>query len=252
MRADVHYVEALSSGARPDRARDAARATAADDTLRHGAHDRRLLDQLTDDVAAIESAAAMLTAERSPLARRVGLDLIKAQSARASWLLRASALIASVEADSHARRRPLGDILVDIRNRAAVECRLVGVGLEVEVPIDVAAVALPDATLVAGLTGAVMAQLGLIEGIENVPIRLRAALAPGETPAITIEVTQDSVQMPSGSQARFFDAAWVSRPGGWLAAIGAATARIAAERLGGTVAVVTTERRGCTIRYTLP
>jgi hypothetical protein len=249
MRADAHYVDSLT-GSRAERARD-GRTGASDELSRVGTLDRRLFDHLADEVAAIESAAAMLTHERSPLARRVGLDLIKAQSARAAWLLRATALAAGTDADAVVRRRPLGAILADVRERAGVECRLVGVVLEVDAAPDATGVELPEMPTATGLTGAIMAQLGLLTGVEGALIRVRVAAAPGETSTLTIDVVQDAAPLPASAQSRFFDASWVNRPGGWVAATGAATARAAAERLGGTAAVAL-ERRSCVIRWTLP
>ena len=250
MRADAHYVDALSGSPRPDRAREAARPVPSDDPLladAQGARDRRLFDQLTEDVAAIESAAAMLAADGSALGRRVGLDLIKAQSARAAWLLRATALQHG-ETAGFGRRRPLGAVLNDIRDRAAVECRLVGVGLELHAPDEAGGVLVPDASVLVGITGAIMAQLGLVAGTDHAVIRVQASVRHGES--VSIEVTQDAA--PASGHDRFFDSGWTSRPGGWLAALGAASARLTAERLGGTATLLPADRRSCTIRWNAP
>jgi len=254
MRADAHYVDTLTANPthRSERARESARQSPADESPRASAHDRRLFDQLSEDVGAIESAAALLAGEKSPLLRRVGLDLIKAQSARASWLLRAMALADAPDPDAQPRRRLLRDVLAQVRDRVVVECRLMGVGLEVEVSADAGVTLVPEGLLSAGVTGAVLAQLGLVDGQDAAHIRVRAHIAPTEVSAVSIDISQDSAPVPSGFQARFFDSSWVTRPGGWLAAIGAASARAAAERLGGGVSLVTTERRGCLIRLILP
>jgi len=252
MRADAHYVDSLSGASRADRGRESGRANAGDPIARPGATNPRLLDQLSEDVAAIESAAALLTSDKSALMRRVGLDLIKAQATRASWLLRANALLAGGETDDNARRRPLGEILAQVRERAGVECRLMGVGLELHVTPEAARVPQPETTVVAGVTGLVLAQLGLCTGTEGALIRIQAGLNPGEIGAISIDVSQDATPLPSGGLGRFFDADWVTRPGGWLAAVGAATARAAADRLDGSATVVTTERRGCKVNLGLP
>jgi len=250
MRADAHYVDTLTH--RGERARESARQSQADESPRAGAHDRRLFDQLAEDVGAIESAAALLAGEKSPLLRRVGLDLIKAQSARASWLLRAMALADAPDPDAQPRRRLLRDVLAQLRDRVVVECRLMGVGLDVEVSADAGVTLVPEGLLSAGVTGAVLAQLGLVDGQDAAHIRVRAHIAPTEVSAVSIDISQDSAPVPSGFQARFFDSSWVTRPGGWLAAIGGSSARAAAERLGGGVSLVTTERRGCVIRLILP
>ena len=245
MRADSHYVDALSSP-RESRGRDAVSRTSIGEQQAQQA-DRRLLDQLAEDVAAIESAAAMLAADASPLSRRVGLDLIKAQSARAAWLLRATALIGGAEQDTAPRRKLVSSVLADVRDRLAVECRLVGVALEVDPvePMDLAVWS--DPALAIGLTGAVLAQLGMLGGADQPVIRLRATGSRGEVAAL--EVSQDATAVPVAQQNRFFDPSWTARPGGWLAALGAAAAKSAADRLAGSIALAARDTRGCTIRF---
>ena len=255
MRADAHYVDALSGSPSPraDRVREVSRPATLDEPAvpdASSARDRRLFDQLAEDVAAIESAAAMLTGDGSALGRRVGLDLIKAQSARAAWLLRAHAMQQSADALPAGRRRPLAAVLADIRDRAGVECRLVGVGLDVQAADESGSVTVTDAALMVAITGAIMAQLGLVAGTDGAVIRVQAAVKHGET--LTIDVAQDAIALPAASQERFFDAGWVTRPGGWLAAMGAASARVAAERQGGTAILVSPDRRGCNFRLTMP
>lgn len=253
MRADAHYVDTLTGNpVRTERARESARQLAAEESPRGVAHDRRLFDQLAEDVGAIESAAALLAGEKSPLLRRVGLDLIKAQSARASWLLRAMALADAPDPDAHPRRRLLRDVLAQLRDRVVVECRLMGVGLDVDVSADSGVTLVPETLTSAAVTGAILAQLGLVDGQDAAHIRVRAHIAPTEVSAVSLDISQDAAPVPSGFQARFFDSTWVTRPGGWLAAIGAATSRAAAERMGGGISLVQNERRGCVIRLILP
>jgi hypothetical protein len=261
MRADAHYVEALSAPARDTRdsrdtregrARDASRSTHANDSANAlPALDRRILDQIGEDVAAIESAAAMLASDPSPLSRRVGLELIRAQSARASWLVRAHALVAggAAESDLVARRRPVQQILRDVRDRALAECRLAGVGLEID-PVEPADLsATTDPALATGLTGAIVAQLGLLSGVEGGVIRLGAV--PGVGDPTAFEVWQDVAGLPSSVQGRFFDMNWAGRPGGWLAGLGATAFKAAADRLGGRASIGARDGRGCVLRWTL-
>jgi hypothetical protein len=250
MRADAHYVDSLSTSPRGERARDHARQAGGDDPAPRVLDDRRLLDHVTEGVAAIESAAAMLAADKSPLGRRVGLDLVRAQASRTSWLMRAHALLGAADPDAVVRRRPLGALLADVRERAAVECRLNGFALEVHVTGEAAALQLAEGPVSVGLTGAVMAQLGLAAGSDGGVIQIQATVLRGEL--ASIDVTQDAVPTPASVCARFFDAPWAGRPGGWLAGVGAATARAGAERLGGTAAVLPAGGHGCTIRWSLP
>ena len=248
MRADPHYVELLSTPAKSDRGRGSdARVRDDQSAAMRIARDRRLFDQLSEDISAIESASAMLGADPSPLARRVSLDLIKAQSARAAWLLRAHSLSASADNDALPKTRPLGAFLSQLRDRVSSECRLVGLSLHVASD-DHTPVTIDDATFVVGLTGAVLALTGFAAAAgEGGTIRVQPVFADGQLQAI--EIIDDAAPLPASALQRFFDASWTERPGGWLAAFGAATARLAAERLGGTASITALDRRGATIKF---
>jgi hypothetical protein len=250
MRADAHYVELLSASARPERPRaDGARGRDEHTQVR-AARDRRVIEHLSGDVAAIEAAAAMLSAEATPLARRVSLDLIKAQSARASWLLRAQALLAGHDADRVSRSHIIGDVLAGVRDRLSAECRLNGVGLTVTCESR-ATVTIDDTLLAVGVTGAVLSLAGLLTGLEGAAIRVDALVEVDgdEDDLQSIEISQDAVTVPSSLKQRFFDADWVDRPGGWLGAMGAATAEAAAVQLGGGISLSVGGRRGSTLRF---
>jgi len=135
MRADPHYVDMISSSRsekeKSSRA-ESGRAREEGATVRLD-RDRRVFEQLAGDIAAIESASAMLGVETSPLARRVSLDLIRAQAARASWLVRAQALVSGHAPELAPHSRAISDVLAQVKDRLAAECRLVGVGLQVTV-----------------------------------------------------------------------------------------------------------------------
>src|SRR5262249_28734595 len=66
--------------------------------------DRAILQAVTQEVLAIQSASRLLGGGGT-IAERVATDLVKAQSWRAAWLLRAAALLA---ADTPVRRTPPG------------------------------------------------------------------------------------------------------------------------------------------------
>ena len=253
MRADPHYVELLSSGTRSERTRGDARAVrdldapfAAPRTSR----DRRVFDQLIEEISAIESAAGLLAGDPPALARRVSLDLIRAQSARAAWLLRAQAIIGGGPApDVQPRTRPVGLLLGALRDRIAAECRLVGVALQTATE-SAAVVTIDDAAVSLGVTGAVLALLPLVTGSEGALIRIEATVEEDgdEDDLQAIEISQDLVALSLTARQRFFDAEWLDRPGGWLAATGAAVAQATAERLGGRATLTAGARRGCSIR----
>ena len=250
MRADAHYVDLLASSARTDRPRAESTRVRDDHTQVRASRDRRVLDHLAGDVAAIEAAATMLSNDATPLARRVSLDLIKAQSARAAWLLRAQALLAGHHADRASRPHVIGDVLAGARDRLAAECRLNGVGLLVTCESR-AAVTIDDTLLSIGVTGAVLSLAGRLTGGEGAVIRVDALVEVDgdEDDLQSIDVSQDAVAVPSSVEQRFFDADWVERPGGWLGAIGAASAEAAAVQLGGGITLSTGSRRGSTLRF---
>ncbi len=247
MRADSHYVELLSTPAKSDRVRGGDTARVREDQASSRiARDRRVFEQLAEDISAIESASAMLSADPSPLARRVSLDLIKAQAARAAWLLRAHTLGIAADPDAAPRTRPVGALLAQLRDRVSAECRLVGLSLHVATD-DQTPVTIDESTFIVGLTGAVIALAGVAGHGEGGTIRIHPIVSDGELQAV--EISEDAAPLAGASLARFFDAAWTDRPGGWLGAMGAATARTAADRLGGAASVAALDRRGAVVKF---
>src|SRR5262249_53947565 len=98
-----------------------------------------------------------------------------------------------------------------------------------------------------GLTGAVLATIGLVRSDEWAAVRVHAIEQDGELR--TIDVTQEEVSVPEGLGRRFFDATNIERPGGRAASLGAATAKAAAKLHGGDATLVAGERRGSTLRF---
>jgi hypothetical protein len=244
MRADAHYVENLTSrrGDRGDRA-------AADGPRALDAHrSERLLEQLAEDLGTIETAAAALAADGARMARRVNTDLIKSQVWRANWALRAHALLGGRHR-ARLRPRPLGFLLGQIRSGWAAECRLANVTLEVETSDWNAVVAVDEPSLIAGVSGAVIATLGLIGDTDEASLTLQAVASAGELRSI--DLVQTDILVTPGEGGRFFDASWADRPGGWLAGLGAAVAKAAAQQHGGDAVFLTDEEIGSTVRMQL-
>jgi hypothetical protein len=203
--------------------------------------------QLSQDVAAIESAAALLTAPLPAHGRRAAIDMIRAQAWRASWLL------ASVELENtgrdDARFCLLGSLLERTREGFLPESRLSGIELQVWVPDRNVSALVDDRGLMVGLTGGILATLGLMERSETGVITLIAAASAGEP--VTIDIAQETAAVPVEASSRFFDSAWTDRPGGWLAAAGALAAKTVARQHGGDALFLPRERRGSTLRVTL-
>jgi hypothetical protein len=237
MRADAHYVENLTSR----RERAVAETSRGTDAQRSD----RLLDQLAEDLGTIESAAQALAADGARIARRVNTDLIKSQVWRAGWALRAHALLGGRHR-AKLRPRPVGFLLGQIRGGWAAECRLANVTLEVEASDWNAVVAVDEHSVIAGVSGAVIATLGLIGDTDEASLMLQAVTSAGQLRSIDL-VQADVVVSPSEG-GRFFDASWADRPGGWLAGLGASVAKAAAQQHGGDPVLLTDEEIGSTVR----
>lgn len=261
MRADAHYVDLITS-----RRSEAPRETVRPATKSRGAADwdneldlefppearggdRDVpLSHLADDLATIQGAAALLANEASPLVRRVSLDLINMHASRAAWRLRADDVLSSRRRVDRRGRR-LGALLTQVRESLAPACRLNNVGLQIHASNWEAVVSVDADVLEVGLTGAVLATIGLVRSDEWAAVRIHATEQDGELR--TIDVTQEEVSVPEGLGRRFFDATNIDRPGGWAASLGAATAKAAAKLHGGDATLVAGERRGSTLRLTL-
>lgn len=254
MRADAHYVEQL--GSRRERAPEASRANgAADGFDRDAAPDQRdrrsdrVMGQLSEEIAAIVSAAGLLTADGAPLARRISADLIRAHAWRAQWLLRASTVLDGRHR-GQTRPRPVGMLLEQIRQGLAAECRLAGVTLHLHATDWNAVVAVDEQAVVTGITGAVLATLGVIGEAEGTIVRVTVESSGGELRGV--EIAQDDVSVSATASVRFFDASWADRPGGWTAGLAAQAVRSIAQQLGGSAVFSgANERRGTAIRLSL-
>lgn len=264
MRADAHYVETLStrraervdaraSGKRNDAAADDVSARdrrELREASREGTRDMRerfdrLLTQLTEDMATIESAAGLLAGETSRMARRANVDVIRAQSWRASCLLRATAIIDGTHR-LQVRPRPLGFILGQLRAGFASESRLAGTTVHIQTSDWNAVVAIDEQALMAAVAGGVLATIGLLDQTDDAVIRVTATTSGNELKVV--EIAQDELAVSPAVSGRFFDASWTDRPGGWAAGIGAAAAKAALEQLGGEAVFLAGERFGSVLR----
>jgi hypothetical protein len=258
MRADSHYVDQLTtprgSGDASRSSRRGAVASVADEASE--ARDRRetrdlrtdrLLAQLGEDLATVESSVATLSSGASSTARRVMMDVMRAHTWRAAWLVRAQTL-ADGPIRGSARPRPIGGVLSRLREGFAAECRLNSLALHVHVPDWNAAVAIDEQELMIGLTGAIVSTIGLLGDSDGATVKVTATANGGELR--TVEVSQDEVAVPAAVAGRFFDPVWAERPGGWVAGFGAWTSRLVAQRHGGEAALIAGDRRGSTLRLT--
>ena len=253
MRADAHYVDALLSkrtereAAKARRGADAAEVRTDLDDGRD-ARDRhaRVLTQLSEDLATIDSVTGVLAADTSRVARRANIDVIRAQTWRAGWMLRANTIVDGAHRQ-HIRPRPLGHVLGQVRTAFAPEGRLTGVALEVHASDWEAIVAIDESSVITAVTGGLLVTLGLVGQVEGTVVKVAAIAGAGELRAV--EISQDDVSVRS-QVLRFFDAGWTDRPGGWTAALGARVAKVVAELHGGEAVLVVGDPSGSILRLT--
>jgi hypothetical protein len=246
MRADSHYVEQLSAR-RVETPRPRVEPEPAGEADRRDARDRQvqeLLAQIAVRMASIESAVSQVGDDRSALARRACVDVISAESWRASWMLRATRLVDGTHV-SRVRLRQLGPMLAAVRDRLTPEFRLAGCQLHVVASDWNASVEVDESAFVTATTGAILATLGLLGDPSGAAIRVTVKAASGQLQSV--EVAQDDVAVGDVGLRRFFDIGWVERPGGWPAGLGATAARALVTMGGGEVAI-SGGRRGSTLR----
>jgi hypothetical protein len=245
MRADAHYVDQLTSRSPEEKGRKSMAATPAAAPERRTGLIDDVLALLADQSDAIESAAARAGGERSPLARRAAWDLVRAEAWRASWMLRATALVEARHA-YRARQKPLGPVVSAVREKLVPELRLAGAQLHIVTNDWNATAEVDEAAFVTGVTGAVFATLGLIDDPVGVSLRVTIKSASGEL--LSIEVAQDDVTVPDAVLEGFWDVTATGLAGrGLLPALGAAAARAYATLSGGQ-ATIAAGRRGSVLR----
>jgi len=192
--------------------------------------------------------AMTLSAGDDAITRRVGFDLAQANSYRAAWMVDAQQLV------EQAAVRSTGAVAVataidQVRRALAPEFRLAGVALHATFADGVGSDPVDEQVFGAGLTGAIVALLPIIDLADRAVIQVRSARLQSST---TVEISCNDVSMPRDWARRVFDDAWTDRPGGWEAHLGAACAKAAAERLGGEATMAAPANGGVALKLRIP
>jgi hypothetical protein len=207
-----------------------------------------LIGHVSEAVNSIESASTLLVDHQATMAQRVALDLVKAETWRAAWQLRAAAILENVY-DWHYRVALLGPLLGRVREGFAAETRLSGIVLRLNLPDPNVAAEVDEESVVCATSGAILAMAGLV-GKRDVP-EVSVAVRASSGKALSIDVTQEVVAVAAPVVARFLDPTWLDRPGGWPSAMGIAAARAVAEKHSGELMFLPRDGRGSTTRLTL-
>ena len=258
MRADPHYVDLL--GAHGDRVerptappamarrnRRATDTTAPDVQPGRDFPDERaerLIAEVGDDLATIASATALLASDPSPIARRVAIDLIRAETWRASWAIRAHALLKNPE---RVRQAPcdLAVLLADVREGFAAECRLAGMSLELDLPAWGTTVSADQAVLTVGVAGAVIWALGHNAPGEVAVVSVHADVTGGRLASLEVSHRPADGAPPQRRSQR----EPVSSDE-WAAELGASAARVAARLHGAEASFLAGDGPASTVRFT--
>lgn len=243
----VHQVDAAKADelARAENVRsdEAAAVVAAPEVPRDA-----LLSQLVSDVEEIRTAASSLANHPLPTTKRVSLDVVRSQTARAAWMLQAADLVDG-RAQGEARLCRLGHLLDEVRAGLLPESRLSRIAIDLCVPDWNVSAVVNERAVLTGLTGALIATFALLDQHDGAMVNLM--IVGGGAEPVSIDVAQDSVAVSSELSSRFFDPTYTARPGGWAALLGALSVRAAARQLGGDASIAARKDRGSAIRMTI-
>ena len=150
-----------------------------------------LLHELTSDLLTIQSSLTLLRTSRpAGLSQRVGADLIEAQVFRASWLV--SCMAGKFETS---RPAPLGAIMHAVSRSFKAHTSLMALDLDCSVSAGAAVWNLPEQATTVVITGAVLATLACLDGVDAPRIEVRADVP--RLRALKIEIVQRSVRVPA-------------------------------------------------------
>ena len=155
--------------------------------------------------------------------QRQTLDLLKAHAWRAARLMDARNLIVDGRCASP-RERSIASILDEIIEGFATECRLSGITIRADVRESLSSAGLHDNQLTAGVCGALLAVLPLVEPAVRPSIVIKASNSNSQ--GVAIDVVQTSTPIPQHVADDFFTA---DRRGDEAAKIGALAAKALAE-----------------------
>ena len=206
--------------------------------------------QIIDSLATIESCLNLFLVRDRPLRERVAVGLVKAEAHRARWLAEAYSLLGgepTVVRRTFSAQTLVGRTLQGLE----AEGRLSNVKLALTVDEPTRPVSADERLLSVGLTGAVSAMLGLLQGVGEGVLKVRVGTHPA-TRQLTIQVSQDLVAAPVELAPVPSGRVLPDWPGGHGAALGLAVARRVMALHGGHVDVAAGPRGGCTLTLSLP
>jgi hypothetical protein len=200
------------------------------------------LEELAHSLGSIESCLQLLGARETVLRDRVAIDLIRAETASATRLLRCLGVL-TIEPRLTFADEPLEPLLEEVIDTFGAERRLSGASIAVEAG-GAHVLAVDRRYLAIGVAGALSGLMPWVHEGRSRELHVRVS-ADGPRAAVVVEIAQHAVSPGTRALARFFDVLWTERPGGYQAAVELAAARRVAELHEGTVEAQAGPRGGC-------
>jgi len=200
------------------------------------------LQELAHSLGSIESCLQLLGGRETALRDRVAIDLLRAEAASATRLMR---YLGVVTADLHLARtgQPLERLIDEVVHTFDAECRLSGASIELDVS-GRHVVALDRRYFAIGLSGAIDGMMALVRDSRTQTLDVRVS-SDGTRGSVVIEIAQHAITLGTGALAHFFDVEWTDRPGGYQAAVGLSAARRIVDLHDGTLEAEAGVRGGC-------
>lgn len=180
------------------------------------------LRELAHSLGSIESCLQLLGRRETALRDRVAIDLLRAEAASATRLMRCLGVL-TVEPHLAPADERLEPLLDEVVHTFDAECRLSGASIELDVS-GTHVLALDRRYFATGLAGALDGMLALVRDSRTQTVQVCVS-SDGPRGPVVVEIAQHAITLGAGTLARLFDAQWTDRPGGYQAAVGLAAAR---------------------------
>lgn len=208
------------------------------------------LKELQHSFSTIESCLHLLVDRDASLRDRVALDLIRTEAHRARRLVQCLNTLSAPPSLS-LTAQPLRVMVDQALDAFGPERRLSGVQVRVDSGDGLHAASVDPEWFGVALAGLFGGMLALVQTTRTPSLDARLSTVPSGA-SVMLELSQQIVTVPDWALARFFDASWTERPGGYQAAVELAAARTIIEQHRGGVELVPGERGGCRLVVTMP
>jgi hypothetical protein len=208
------------------------------------------LKELQHGFSTIESCLHLLVDRDASLRDRVALDLIRTETHRARRLVQCLNTLAAAPTLALAAQ-PLRVALDQALDAFGPERRLSGVQVRTDASDRNHPAAVDPEWFGVAISGLLGGLLTLVQHTRSPVVDARLSTAHSGA-SLVLELSQAVVTLPDWAIARFFDADWTDRPGGYQAAVELAAARRLIELHRGTVEIVAGERAGCRVITSVP